>query len=263
MTSLQRPTEFQSKADDDCTGLVCAGRVCDCHRLGDHQCGGRYGRRAARRHCDGLVRGNHRSRRVPAGRLERDGDPGEHLGHRRVLREERACRAGSRCRRCACPAVDPAAGDDPLGALGRDLDVRRQRRRHPDDGSGGAAAGPRAETAGDAGRADDRLQCQFHGHRAAAGRSAAADDAQRLGCRVHGLHLATGASVVVPDTDGDLRDHAGGDVCLRLSRARPAGGGCVESWYRDAHPEQAVRRRRGRMVPADRASAWHSARCSA
>ena len=68
-------------------------------------------------------------------------------------------------------------GDNPVGAIGRDLDVRRQRCRHTDDGAGGVAAGPRVETAGDAGRADDRLQCKFHGYRAVVGRSAAADDA--------------------------------------------------------------------------------------
>jgi len=33
------------------------------------------------------------------------------------------------------------AGDDPVDAVRADLDVRRQRRRDPDDGAGGAAAG--------------------------------------------------------------------------------------------------------------------------
>ena len=57
------------------------------------------------------------------------------------------------------------------------LDVRRQRRDHPDDGAGRLAAGARLRHPGDAAGADDRLLRQLHGHRAAARRPAAADAA--------------------------------------------------------------------------------------
>ena len=59
-----------------------------------------------------------------------------------------------------------------------DLDLRRQRGHHPDDGAGGLAAGAGAGDQRGPHGADDRLQCQFHGNRAVARRPSAADAAQ-------------------------------------------------------------------------------------
>ncbi|MDZ7812557.1 MAG: hypothetical protein U5L74_05335 [Ideonella sp.] len=114
--------------------------------------------------------------------------------------------------------------DDPVDAGRRDLDVRRQRGRHPDDGAGGVAPGARTQAAGDATGADDRLRGQFHGLGHVAGRPAATDAAQRGRCRVHGFLLATRTAVLLSDPRRHLHGHAGGDVCLRLSRLRQTGG---------------------------------------
>ena len=145
------------------------------------------------------------------------------------------------------------AGDHAVGAVGHDLDVRRQRGRDPDDGAGGAAAGAGAEAADHAAGADDRFLGQLHGLGHAAGRPAAADAAQRGRRRVHGFLLAPRPAVVVSDPGGDLRDHAGRDVRLRFPRLRPPERGHREARHRDPHPQQAVRRRGGRLVPAHRA----------
>ena len=130
------------------------------------------------------------------------------------------------------------------------VDVHRQRRLHPDDGAGRAAAGARARHSGDAARADDRLQRQLHGHCAAARRPAAADAAQRRRRGVLRLHLAARPAVVVPDPDGDLRPHAGVHVRLRLPPHRQAVGR-RRGQHQVRHSRPAVRQDHGRHVSAD------------
>ena len=221
----------------------------------------RHGRRADRRRDDGVVRRHDRDRRVRPGRLERHGDPGQRLADRELLRQDRRAElaVGPGAQALGRPAG--AARDHPVGARRHDLDVRRQRRRDPDDGAGGAAARPRAQDPGDAAGPDDRLLGELHGLGDAAGRPAAADAAQRRRRRVHGLLLAPGPAVVVPDPHRDVRDHAGGDVRLRLPRAPARPGRRREARHRDAHPEPAVRHRGRGVVPGAPCWRWRSARC--
>ena len=66
------------------------------------------GCRAARRRGHGVDGHHDRGRGRAACRLERDGDPARHLDHRRLFRQDRACRAGCRCSRSNYRAADPA-----------------------------------------------------------------------------------------------------------------------------------------------------------
>ncbi len=91
-------------------------------------------------------------------------------------------------RRAAGPA-----GHHPDVPRGLYFDVCRQRRHHPDDGAGGAAADAGAQAALGAGHFDDRFRREFHGHRADHRRPAAADAAQRRWRRIFRLHLAVSA----------------------------------------------------------------------
>ena len=217
-----------------------------------HQQARCHRRRAAGRRGHGLDGDHDRGRGGSARRLERDGDPDRHLDHRRLFRKDRraqlAVRAIAQIIRRATGAADPGAVD----ADRHPVDVHRQRGLHPDDGAGGAAAGARARHSGDAAGADDRIQRQLHGHRAAARRPAAADAAQRRRRGVLRFHLAGRAAVVVPDPDDGVHHHACVHVRLRLPPDRQAVGG-RRGQHQVRHPGPAVRLHRGRNVPADRA----------
>ena len=124
---------------------------------------------------------------------------------------------------------------------GLHLDVRRQRRDHPDDGAGGAAAGARLRHSGDAAGADDRLLaptswaprcCSATCRRRCCTASPAPSSSTSSGST---------AAVVVPDPDGDVHPDAGVHVLLRLPPDRQADRARAKSQIEAKIPDPLLR----------------------